>query len=307
MTSVLVLLILIGAKFIVSSNSLSFDLTLNLDGADTYFRFVETSKSSRKHLLPSIIILNDDQYPKMINSSNLTSVQTYHIDSDENLYGFATVVNNELTDTNLLFAMVQIFNGSFYDISSSLSRTRNKTKRSLNDAYIVRSEYSIIPHAYVTIKWNIERKRRELDETEIVSKTSGLKEAQFAASTKTDSSTLSSISSPDTIYSSNEDSTDLMMTDTTEATTSRPIPEKSRHLYLEIVAVVDSLITNDLRALLNKTELEAIEILKLYYIHVFMGVEQGAIHKGRPVKMAIFGSISALSDFHGSPPSRTSS
>ena len=271
---VLLLSTLIGAKFIVSSNPSSFDLTLNLDGADTYFRFVETPKSSKEHFLPSIIILDDDQYPKMINSSDLTSVQTYRIDSDENLYGFATVVNCELTDTNLLFAMVQVFNGSFYDISSSLSRTRSKTKRSLNDAYIVRSKYSIVPHAYATITWNSERKRRELDETKTDSNNSVLKEAQFAASAQTDSSTLSSFSSPDTIYSSNENTIDLMMTDTTKATTSRPIPDKSRHLYLEIVAVVGSLITNDLRALLNKTELEAIEILKLYYIHVFMGVEQ---------------------------------
>jgi hypothetical protein len=64
------------------------------------------------------------------------------------------------------------------------------------------------------------------------------------------------------------------MNTTIKTTTPRPIPEKSRHLHLEIIAVVDSLITNDLRTLLNKTELETIEILKLYYIHIFMGVEQ---------------------------------
>ncbi|CAF4405301.1 unnamed protein product, partial [Rotaria magnacalcarata] len=74
--------------------------------------------------------------------------------------------------------------------------------------------------------------------------------------------------------SSAENDTELLTNATMTTTTLRPVSEKSRHLYLEIVAVIDSLITNDLRALLNKTELEAIEILKLYYAHVFLGVEQ---------------------------------
>lgn len=38
--------------------------------------------------------------------------------------------------------------------------------------------------------------------------------------------------------------------------------------------MIDSLILHDVRTLLNKTELETIEILKLYYIHIFIGVEQ---------------------------------
>jgi hypothetical protein len=70
-----------------------------------------------------------------------------------------------------------------------------------------------------------------------------------------------------------ENDTELIMNTTMETTTPRTIPDKSRHLYLEIIAVIDSLITHDLRTLLNKTELETIEILKLYYIHIFTGVE----------------------------------
>ena len=52
------------------------------------------------------------------------------------------------------------------------------------------------------------------------------------------------------------------------------ISKKSRHIYLEITAIIDSLILNDLRTLLNSTEYETIEILKYYYIHIFIGVEQ---------------------------------
>ena len=56
---------------------------------------------------------------------------------------------------------------------------------------------------------------------------------------------------------------------------SKPIiVKKSRHVYLEITAIIDSLILNDLRTLLNSTEYETIEILKHYYTHVFIGAEQ---------------------------------
>ena len=51
-------------------------------------------------------------------------------------------------------------------------------------------------------------------------------------------------------------------------------PKKSRHVYLELLILIDSLILNDARTLFNRSELETIEILKLYYIHIFLGVEQ---------------------------------
>ncbi|CAF0804449.1 unnamed protein product [Rotaria sordida] len=285
MELVFLLLLLIGTNLIVSSNSSSFDLTLNLDGIDNYFRFIETAKSNKqKYHLPSIIILDDDYNPTIRNSSHLTFVETYHVESDENLYGFATVVNRTLSNNNLLFAMVQISNGSFYDISSPMSRKQTKTKRSLNNAYIIRSKQAIIKQAYVNIKWNNNRERRDIDETEMVIDSSIKNEERLPASKQMSSSTLPSVSLSDkieniTIPSVGNDTESMInatinTTTTTTTTTPRPIPKKSRHLYLEITAIVDSLITNDLRTMLNKTELETIEILKLYYTNVFISVEQ---------------------------------
>jgi hypothetical protein len=278
MTLTLFLLLLIGTNLIVSNNSSSFDLTLNVDGINNYFQFVEATKSTKKHHLPFVIILDDDHNPTVLNPSHLSSVRAYHIQSDENVFGFATVYNHTSSDSNLLFAMVQAPNGSIYDISSPMSITQTRAKRSLNNAYIVKSKNSIIEQAYVTIEWNKNRERREIDETQNITNSSDTEAIRFPASEEMSSSTLPSVSLPDTMEDitipSAENDTELIMNTTIETTTPRPIPEKSRHLYLEITAVIDSLIVNDLRALLNKTELEAIEILKLYYIHVFMGVEQ---------------------------------
>ncbi|CAF2760536.1 unnamed protein product [Rotaria sp. Silwood2] len=282
MTLVLLLLLLISTNLIVSNNSSSFGLILNLDGIDNYFQFVETTKSNKeKYQVPTVIILDDDYDPTIRNSSHSTSVETYHVESDDNLHGFATVINRTSSNNNLLFAMVQISNGSFYDISSPMSIRQTKTRRSLSDAYIIRSKQSIIKQAYVTIEWNNNRKQRDIDEIERLSSSSDKEEERFPASEQMSSSTLPSVSLPDTIENitipSAENDTESLINATrniTITTTPRPIPEKSRHLHLEITAIIDSLITNDLRAILNKTELETIEILKLYYIHVFTGVEQ---------------------------------
>jgi hypothetical protein len=282
MTSVLLLLLLIGTNLINLNNSSSFDLKLNIDGIDNNFRFFETTKSTKDQQLPSVIILDDEFNPTILNSSHLSSVQTFHVESDENLFGFATTINPISTDSNLLFAMVQTLNGSIYDISAPMSIAQRRRKRSFNDVYIVRSDNSIIEHAYVTIEWNKDRERRDIEEVETTTNPLDTEETHFSTSEGMDTSTLLSVSLPDTIENmtspSGENDTELMINATIETTTTtttpRPIPEKSRHLYLELIAVVDSLITNDVRALLNKTELETIEILKLYYIHVFMGVEQ---------------------------------
>jgi len=278
MALALLLLLLIGTNLIVLNNSSSFDLTLNVDGIDNNFRFVEKTESTKSHQLPSVIILDDDYDPTVINPSHLSSIQIYHVESDENVLGFATVIKHTFTYANLLFAMVQTSNGSFYDISPPMSIAETRTKRSLNNNYIVRSKNSIIEQSYVTIEWNNNRERRQIDEIEITTNSLNTEETRFPASENMGSSTLPSISLPDTIENmtipSSENDTELIMNTTMKPTTPRPIPEKSRHLYLELIAVVDSLITNDLRSLLNKTELETIEILKLYYIHVFISVEQ---------------------------------
>lgn len=265
-------LFLIFTNLIVSNNASSFDLTLNVDGIDNYFPFVETTNNQQ---VPPVIILDDHT---VTNPSEVSSVQTYQVESDENLLGFATVINRIPIDSNLVFAMVQTVNGSFYDISSPMSIAETRKKRSLNDAYIVRFKNSIIDQASVTIEWNNNRKRRQTDEEKIPIDDFNSEGTRSPASEKMGSTTLPSVSLPDTIENitipSAENDTELIINSTTETTTPRPIPKKSRHLYLEIIAVIDSLITHDLRILLNKTELETIEILKLYYIHVFMSVEQ---------------------------------
>ncbi|CAF0758772.1 unnamed protein product [Rotaria sp. Silwood1] len=282
MVLVFLFLLLIGTNLIVSNNSSSFDLILNLDGIDNYFRFVETTKSNKqKYYLPTVIILDDDHTPTIRNSSHSSSIETYHVESDENLYGFASIINRTSLNNGLLFATVQISNGSLYDISSLMSIRQTKAKRSFNDAYIIRSKQSIIKQAYVTIEWNNNRERRDIDEADMVISSSVKEEERFPASEQMSSTTLPSVSLPHTMENitvpSAENDTQLLINDTvntTAATTPRPIPKKSRHLYLEITALIDSLIINDLRSMLNKTELETIEILKLYYINIFTSVEQ---------------------------------
>ena len=278
MALVFLLLYLIASNLIQLNYSSSFDLLLNVDGIDNNFRFVETTKSAKQEQLPSVIILDDDYDPSITNPSPLSSVQTYRVESDENLLGFATVINRAPVESNLLFAMVQTSNGSIYDISPPMSPAQIRTKRSLNDDYIIRTGNSIVKQAYVTVEWSNDRERREVDDTEATTSSLSEEETRLPASENVRSSTLPSVSLPDTMENitipSAENDTELIINATMKTTTPRPIPEKSRHLYLEIIAVVDSLITHDLRTLLNKTELETIEILKLYYIHVFMGVEQ---------------------------------
>jgi hypothetical protein len=226
MQSVLLLLLLL-LNFIISNNSSSFDLILNIDGNNNYFRFIEITTSTKNHILPSIIILDNDNNSTTINSSFSSSIHTYHVESDENTFNIATLINRTSPDSSLLFAIIQISNDSFYDIIPSILIRQTRLKRSLNDDYIVKYNGSIIEQAYVSIEWHNTRERR--------------------------------------------------------ATKKSKIPKKSRHIYLEIIAIIDSLILNDVRILLNKNEFETIEILKLYYIHIFIGVEklyqQSLIHE----------------------------
>jgi hypothetical protein len=206
MQTVLLLLLL---NFIISNDasSSSFDLILNIDGNNYYFQFIEVTPSTENQLLPSVVILDDEHNPTIINSSSSSSIYTYHLESSENTFGIATRINRTFSDSNLLYAIIQISNNSFYDIIPTL-----------NNDYIVKHKGSIIEQAYISIKWHNTRKRRAIKKSKS--------------------------------------------------------PKKSRHIYLEIIAVIDSLILNDVRTLLNKTEFETIEILKLYYIHLFIGVEQ---------------------------------
>lgn len=274
----LLFLFFFTANFWHFNHCASFDLTLNLDELNHYFRFVQRTNSTSNQQFPTMIILDRDNSSSLVNSSSLFSVQTYHLESDENTLGFATVIDREPTDTNLVFAVVQTFDGSIYDISPPMSASHIRQKRSLTNNYIVRNENSIVEQASVLIEWTNDRDRRAIDSTEKTTKSSIEKETRLPASEKVTSTTPLSVSMPDTMENitlpSAENDTELIINATLVPTTPRPIPAKTRHLYLEIVAVIDSLTTHDLRMLLNKTELETIEILKLYYIHIFMGVEQ---------------------------------
>ena len=275
MTRILLLLFVIGTNCIVLHDASSFDLTLNIDGIDNRFRFIQTNQANH---IPTTIILDENGDATIQNTSDLNSIQTFQHESNEDLFGFATTITPTHTDAKFVFALVEIWNGSMYDISPSMALAQRRTKRSLNDVYIVRSINSIIEQAHVTIEWHNNRERREVNDPEITLSRSNTDKKRFPPSESVDTSTISSVSMPDTMENitlpSAENETELIINATTETTTPRPIPEKSRHLHLELTAVVDSLITNDLRTLLNKTELETIEILKLYYIHVFIVAEQ---------------------------------
>ena len=278
MTRIFSLLFLIGSHLIVANNASSFNLILNLDGIDNNFQFIENTQANEKRHLPSTIILDDNGHATIQNTSDLTSIQTFHHQSDEDLFSFATAVNLADTDEKYIFAFVQVWNGSIYEISPSISLAQARTKRSLNEVYTVRSSNSVIQQAYVTIEWHYNRERRNVNVLEMITEESNTEETRYPASENPGTSTIPSVSMPDTMenitLSSAENDTELIINATMETTTLRPIPEKSRHLHLEIIAIVDSLITNDLRVLLNKTELETIEILKLYYINVFIVAEQ---------------------------------
>lgn len=279
MRLILLLLLLISGDLIVSNCASSFDLILNIDSIDNSFRFIENTQSNDKHSIPSTIILDDNGNAIIQNTSDRTSIQTFHHESDEDLFGFATAVNLVDNDEKFVFALVQIWNGSIYEISPSISLAQTRTKRSLNDVYMVRSSNSIIQQASVTIDWHHNRQRRKANVLETTTVETDSEEKRYPASEAvTGTSTIPSVSMPHTMENitlpSAENDTELIINATMETTTPRPIPEKTRHLHLEIIAVVDSLITNDLRAILNRTELETIEILKLYYINVFIVAEQ---------------------------------
>ncbi|CAF2938361.1 unnamed protein product [Rotaria sp. Silwood2] len=241
------LLLLININLIILNNTSSFDLILNIDGKDNYFRFVEIITSTKNHLLPSVIILDgNDHNPTTINSSYSSFIQTYHIESDENPFNIATIINRVSSNSNLLYAIIQISNDSLYDVIASISISEIRSKRSCNDDYIVKHNGLILKQAYVSIQWHNNRERRSA------------KKFQNTMS----KNIISSITLPKTIKNR------------TFSSNKKVIPKKSRHIYLEIIAIIDSLILHDVQILLNRTEFETIEILKLYYIHIFIGVEQ---------------------------------
>ncbi|CAF5078110.1 unnamed protein product, partial [Rotaria magnacalcarata] len=226
-------LVILLIVFTTINSIVSFDLTLNIDGSNNYFPFVEIAKPNAEYSLPNVIILDDEHNPKILNSSCATSVKTYHLESNENFHGFATVIHGTSTDNNLLFAMVQIPNGTFYDISSPMSIKQTKTKRSVNNAYIIRSKESIIAQAYVTIDWNSNRERRAIDETESTYNSSDMEVTTLQTTTQMDSSTLLPVTVENITISSAENDTELLTNATMTTTTLRPVSEKSRHLYLE--------------------------------------------------------------------------
>ena len=278
MRRIALLVVLIINNLIGLNPVFSLELTLNVDGEDFHFPFTETITSNQKHPLPSLIILDGTGSSTITQLPAASSIRGFHIEADESRLNIATVIQRADVDDPIVFATVQTPNGSFYDISPSVSPTQPRTKRSLVGAYVVRQQHRIVERAAVTIVWPQHRDRRDAGETESVLPRENPSVTGVTGSGVDFPSTLESVSLPDTMENitlpSGDNETESTLSSTTTTTTPRPIPAKSRHLYLEIVAAIDSLIVNDVRALLNKTELETIDILQLYYIHIFMGVEQ---------------------------------
>ncbi|CAF3319738.1 unnamed protein product [Rotaria socialis] len=86
----MLLLLSININLIILSNASSFDLTLNINGKNSYFRFFETITSIENLRMPSVIILADsnDQSANIVDSS---FIQIYRTQSNGNLFHIATI------------------------------------------------------------------------------------------------------------------------------------------------------------------------------------------------------------------------
>jgi len=82
-----VLLLLLLNLIIRNNDASSFDLILNVDGNDNYFRFIEVKTSTENHLL-----------------SSSSSIHIYHVESDENAFNIATLINRTSSNSDLLIA-----------------------------------------------------------------------------------------------------------------------------------------------------------------------------------------------------------
>lgn len=156
----LLLILFINKNLIDLNYASSFDLVLNIDGRDDYFYFVEIKSSTNSYLSPSITILDDGENPTIINSSYGFSIYTYRTESNDISFNIATVIHSIPTKSNLLFATIQLNNGSIYEIIQSQSTTKNRSKRSGNNDYIVKHNGSILEQAFVSIQWFHNRERR---------------------------------------------------------------------------------------------------------------------------------------------------
>lgn len=272
--------ILFSINCIDSNDLSSFELLLKIDSETHSFPFAEISTSVDNHGLPLIVILGDEENPTFIPSSAspTTTVRSYTVQSDKKQLNIATLLHHPSLDSDLIYATVQTPNGSWYDIIPSLVSGYSRTKRHAQDDYLIRENNHFLRDASVTILWSKStRARRDIEGIESSTVMQDTDATAVPASESDYSSTIQSATLPETMENVTLPSSDNeteSMAKLIPATTPRPIPEKSRHLYLEIVAAIDSLIVNDIRALLNRSEVEAIEILKLYYVHIFMGVEQ---------------------------------
>ena len=149
------LLILSVASHSISANTgASFDLTLRVHGIDSRYRFIETTRSSDARQAPSAVVLGGAESPTLVQSPSSTLVRTYRTENDESLLNIATVIDRSSTGDHLLFATVQGSSGSYYDISPATSKMLARTKRSVNDDYIVRDKQAMVEDASVTIEWH---------------------------------------------------------------------------------------------------------------------------------------------------------
>ncbi|CAF3600794.1 unnamed protein product [Rotaria socialis] len=155
----IVLLLSININLIILNNASSFDLTLNINGKNNYFRFFETITSIENLRMPSVIIL-DDNNDQSANITNSSFIQIYRIQFNENLFHIATVFSRTVSNSNLLFATIEMSNRSLYEIFPSISMSQTRSKRSFHYDYIVKHNGSILEQAFASIEWRNNRERR---------------------------------------------------------------------------------------------------------------------------------------------------
>ncbi|CAF2098004.1 unnamed protein product [Rotaria magnacalcarata] len=72
----------------------------------------------------------------------------------------ATVFNRTVSNSNLLFATIEMSNRSLYEIFPSISMSQTRSKRSFHYDYIVKHNGSILEQAFVSIEWRNNREQR---------------------------------------------------------------------------------------------------------------------------------------------------
>ncbi|CAF2023672.1 unnamed protein product [Rotaria magnacalcarata] len=174
--------------------------------------------------MPSVIIL-DDNNDQSANITNSSFIQIYHTQSNENLFLTATVFNRTVSNSNLLFATIEMSNRSLYEIFPSISMSQTRSKRSFHYDYIVKHNGSILEQAFVSIEWRNNREQRV---------------AQKSRSTNLRRIITSTIHSSIILRNKIKNRTySLNKNKVIKPAHQNRFPKKTRPVYLEIIAVID--------------------------------------------------------------------